>query len=481
MCSTSSNKSLKNDIAASIYFAANIHPKPRHRVALPSLKPEYCVHSGRVSNLEKVLDSIALLCVSHPRLQVFAVGLRVTRSEVELVVAENGEISSETIQHLRRMWESLQALAKKLDEQRRTPAISRRHQTKYQDSDIEILIQEFHEMSLKFVVAKLRRRVSKHQMMFIGKSFTEKHILYSIGKCIILLNRFLLEENALNEDKWELVMYYLTALQHTVDTMADDDFKDHKRFMPSAIPSDFSVQKCLSKIISIPRAINVLLMTAKLPRLRHIFNLQLIITPANLNPQGYTLPATTLEWKQVFSRLLNEKNRTKKKGEAVYELTNRAKKNAQRFSKKFTESPFVGNDVDVHCVCRITQHTLQAQTSPIYPYIGMSKFSCKGCWEYIQAVNVVNGTKLRIKGHRNKWVFPWAFASIPKKDKVAAEMFTNVARQIGRHYHAFRKMKSTKCNIDTQSRSANCGSKRDEVTVKITKKSNQPKSKPKKK
>ena len=117
------------------------------------------------------------------------------------------------------------------------------------------------------------------------------------------------------------------------------------------------------------------------------------------------------------------------RGEDEFELSKIAGEDAQGIFSKSKRTPFT-NEPNVHCECRILQHALEYGKMPFYSYIGVSKLSCRGCSEYVEAVNTVHNTNFQTKGCHIKWYYPWAFAPIAKDDEVAARMFYNIAQKV---------------------------------------------------
>jgi hypothetical protein len=71
--------------------------------------------------------------------------------------------------------------------------------------------------------------------------------------------------------------------------------------------------------------------------------------------------------------------------------------------------------VRLHCEVKLLLHLFTEQrqsTNPkpaAYSYLGVSKLSCLGCFEFLSAFNEVLGTRFVTKGTHSKAYSPWAF------------------------------------------------------------------------
>ena len=207
-------------------------------------------------------------------------------------------------------------------------------------------------------------------------------------------------------------------------------------FMEEITPD---ILRSLLKVVSIPKDIKVLLNAANSPRLRPIFKAVLRIIPIAPNPQDYShvKPRHTEDCKDVFAKILNERNRTK----GVLERTLQMNKVVNQDATNLSNSHFSTHNVPIHCECRIIQHCLENRQQLMYSYIGVSKLSCAGCHEYIKAVNSIYEENFQTKGTHSKFYYPWAFGPFPgraqEEQAVAGFVFTSLARRIGGMYPGF--------------------------------------------
>ena len=297
-----------------------------------------------------------------------------------------------------------------------------------------------------FTIRKLRRRLTKHFARFRALQVDDTHHHINLYRTVLLLHAYIGDEeapNIMSSDQWAHLPLILNSLQSRIEK-TEDNFQELKSLMPTPFP----VQGYLEKITSISQNITALLNAASSPRLKAIFALSFTVT--NLAPitETYELPTMSNEWDSVIVKILNEKNRTREFSEDECELTKLAWEDAEYVA---TKGPHIA-DAPVHCECNIIQHFLKPGQSPIYSYIGVSKLSCRGCWEYIAAVNEVYGARYQTKRAHVKWYYPWGFASISRESQVAAIMFTKIAQKIGRVYPGFRsKTAATQSDNETQS------------------------------
>ena len=441
--------SLTNDIVIAIYLAAKMNLKscsieewqwPSH--------PESRRHSV-LADVKKVLDALAMLCVSKPRMQVCAIGLRVTASEVELVVAENEKIAPATIKHLENMWSSLQKLSARFERYHaplRTSASPSLPLVESLDPETRALFTNFRHRALKFGGVKLGKRLSKHFGSFNKMEVARDHFFFRTWLTVVFLTYMIGGGKTPIGDDWTEVAFFLDGLKYEMDQF-DVDYPEK---LKSITPGSFDVSKYLSKITRVFRNVHVLLQAANVPRLRGLFrDKKLVITALEPISELYEMPSSATAWKEAIERVLEERNLNRYYLEDELRLNKIAIKDAKRLAHEHQEEAFASYTATpanvVHPECRIIQHTFGPNAPRIYSYIGISKSSCcHGCWEYMRAVNTVHGTNLQTKDlpepQQRKWSYPWAFAAttIRLSQRVAAVMYENVARQIGRFYPGFR-------------------------------------------
>ena len=442
---STSISSVTNDIATAICFAAKISLKPSfydERILseplTPTRNPVYSGQSDDPSRLKRMLDSLAMSCVSEPQSQVVAVGLRVSQSEVQLLVAQNDDIAPKTVQHLEQMWGKLQTLSANFDRHHSVRINSpspRQPSLGVLDPETQALVKDFHINSLKFGVEKLKKRLEKHSDAFKKLKPDPSSFFFEAWETLAVLYYLISIDEAPLEEKYAEIVAYLDLLEHEIEQLPTN-YSDN---LPS---TSFNVSRYLFKVTSQSKDAQVLINAANSPRLRQIFQAKFTITPLEPVSETYRLPNATPEWKEVIQRVLAEKNRTKKPDEDEFELTPIAGQDAKQVTTKQLKAkeqkkPFP-ETANVHCECRIIQYTFEPGAPQIYSYIGCSKLSCNGCFEYIEAVNAVHSAQqFQTKGSHRKWYYPWAFAAIPQYPRVASIMYSNVAQKIGRVYPGF--------------------------------------------
>ena len=455
-----------NDIINAICFAATVELKPsyyedrREPQSTPTRNPIYSDQPDDSSRLKRVLDSLAMLCIYQEHKQVFAVGLRNAGSEVELLVAENGSIEPKTIEHLRTIWTKLQILSKRFEKHHGhsiDKSSPRQPELVNLNEETQSIILDIQQTALKFVLLKLKKRLSKHFDLFEGMKIAKGHFFSAIYQTVVVLDDIMGGDKIPSESDWTHIAQFLDLIQHKIGFLEPDWSSELKAFTPKP----FDIPRYIMKIVSLSKNIQVLINAANSPRLRSIFGAKLIVTA--LEPtllQTYVIPEKSSEWRQVISQVLEEKNRNKEFGEDEYELTKIAGENAQQIAKKILkyrkdqkdqEEP-LKDTPNVHCECRIIQYTFEPGAPQIYSYIGVSKLSCNGCWEYMQAVNSAYATKFQTKGTHQKWYYPWGFAVIPRSETVTATMYTNICQKIGLVYPGYKaKSRSIHSDSDPQS------------------------------
>ncbi|MCJ1239110.1 hypothetical protein MMC14_007103 [Varicellaria rhodocarpa] len=310
----------KDDIAVIICFAAkaragglkpSLYEERLPPVPLtPSGSPISSNQSTDATRLRRVLDAVAMLCVSRPHEQVIAVALRVTEKEVELVIAENTDIASGTIRHLESMWTDLEALSKKFEKHHgvsKDSPSSQQPSVTQMSPEMYAMVQNFGRKVLKFVIAKIKRRLAKHYSAFVKMEINipVNHFFRDVYESVVVLESLIGNERILTEEEWTEVTNFFELLEHEVELLPADYF-DQPDFK-SRMPDSFDVLRYLSKLVSIPKDIKVLLNVANSPRLRNIFRAELKINPLDPVSQSYELPNTALGWKNLITKVLEEK------------------------------------------------------------------------------------------------------------------------------------------------------------------------------
>ena len=129
------------------------------------------------------LDALAAVAVSKERREVIAVALRLTKSNLELIISGNATIPPETINYLHTLWDFLRTLADVYYKQRTRPI-------KNEDRDIsppmrgelpqQDALYSFHRLIFKFCIAKFRKQFTKYWDKILA--FGRKHRAWKLAQ-----------------------------------------------------------------------------------------------------------------------------------------------------------------------------------------------------------------------------------------------------------------------------------------------------------
>ena len=417
---TSTVAPTKDEIAACLCLAARFITAVQGKV-IPS-NQQY-----GDSQVKRIIDALSVLCISEPH-QTMAIALRVLGHEVEVIVAENDTVQDRTIEHLQSSWSLLQQLS--------TCATKRQDSPNNAELDEEScqIIRTFRITMLQFVSVRLKYRLEKHLNQFLSiemGQFQKGCAFWHVYTAVLVLNNFMRSDKAIDEKSWNVIWSVCEMLQSKAGCLQVEDMGR----IQEAMPNKFDIVRYLTKITCVVKSIKALLGAAKHPRYRFIFRATFTVTRLEPRMGEHNIPDSTTGWEAVISRLLEEKNRRKQDDEHEYELDEEV---VQMHTKLLTEK-HSHPKAYVHNECLIIRNLLLLPTPRAYSYIGVSKLSCRGCFEYIRAANSVHGTRFITRGWDQKWTFPWGFASIQKEDKVAAKMYNGVATMLSRTYWGFQR------------------------------------------
>jgi OTT_1508-like deaminase len=98
----------------------------------------------------------------------------------------------------------------------------------------------------------------------------------------------------------------------------------------------------------------------------------------------------------------------------------------------------------VHCEVKLLLHLFaeeQQSTNPkppAYSYIGLSKLSCLGCFNFLLAFNEVFGTRFVTKGTHSKAYFPWGFPeSYAEHDQLVNQVYMRLTNHLVPWYNGY--------------------------------------------
>lgn len=174
---------------------------------------------------------------------------------------------------------------------------------------------------------------------------------------------------------------------------------------------------------------------ANSPRLRVLFHQDFRII--NLKGSGdipFNLPKSRAGWTQVVQDALQWRNMAAKvKGEVNSKLNSL---NVEQHAAKMCETP-PRNTNFVHCELNIINYILHSSEEGFLNYIGLSKLCCRGCSQYIQAVEYILGKRFKVRGTHQKFYYPWAFPNLPHASAVAEQMRNSISFVFGQTYKGF--------------------------------------------
>jgi hypothetical protein len=223
-----------------------------------------------------------------------------------------------------------------------------------------------------------------------------------------------------------------------------DEFQESRSSSYLRIPENFHLKCYLSKLITIPKDIGVLLALARSPRCRRILRGSFEIralqkSMSTPTPKTSSIPKTRWEWRSLIDDVLEDRNKYKTPLEDMLErvddTVNAHCSEMERHNLKVTNV--------VHCECKLVLYFLEQssdQPRP-YSYIGVSKLSCRGCDIFLAAVNKVFNKNFFTKGCHQKWYYPWRVPQLTRRGtEVAEEMYGELCMKFSRTYDGFRTM-----------------------------------------
>jgi len=129
-----------------------------------------------------VLDALAAIAVSGEKHEVIAIALRLTKSEIELVVSGNAGVPQKTIEFLNTVWQQLKELSEHYSK-RHTGSRGDRgtsppmHRPNPSD---EPLHDALYQCIFKFSIAKVRKQFTKYWKQLV--TFKEGYELWCKGQ-----------------------------------------------------------------------------------------------------------------------------------------------------------------------------------------------------------------------------------------------------------------------------------------------------------
>jgi hypothetical protein len=442
---------IEDRIGAVIAFASKANIQPLHNeerlssealipTGFPDLSSTYMYKSSSDSRrFIPVLDSLANLSISRAVHQVHAVGMRAIylsdeqMTQTQLIIAGNNNVPTTTIAHLKFIWSaisklsSLYAKSNSLSNEADSPPKTPRSRLPHEITKLE---EEIWSKALRFSLAKIKHRFHKHFQQFkeIDVSGLHKDDPFAIVfRCLIILERRLFRPK--DDINWTEIGKLFRILSANVDRAKQSYIN---------IPTDFQLQRYLSKVVATPQDIKVLLAVARSPRCRKIlqgsFEIISLQKSEPPTPPTSTIPKTGWEWRSLVDLVLEDRNENKASSDDVLE---RVDDIVHPHCSKMEECGLDVTDV-IHCECRLALYFLRSDLLRPYSYIGVSKLSCRACGLFLKAVNRVFRSNFMTKGCHLKWYYPWRFPEFPRRGEVAGAMYQELCEVFSRSYHGFR-------------------------------------------
>lgn len=368
-----------------------------------------------------------------------AVAVQIRTMDIRLIVASNGTLPTSTTKYLGEIWDILKQLSKDYQDSNlrmsKLSILPKRPPTKDLSEEARRRVHTLRQKVLRFGHQNLRLRVSKHYFSIISiNSDVAKELGLEPTIKQLKIIKPALDLPSLTDKIWNCVWIILESIRcRFVEFFSSVKNIENTPLVP------FPLFRYLSKVVSVSRDIKVLLHAAYSTRLRALFRRDFQIV--NLNGSGYvpfSLPKSRAGWTQLVEDTLRWHNMAaKENGGAPMKLDEI--KVQQHVVKMSDERPLFFKTSFVHCELTIVSYILQSSEQGFLDDIGVSRLSCTGCAQFIQAVEHVSGKRFKVKGTDQKFDYPWAFPNIPPDalESVAERMRETISFIFGQTYDGF--------------------------------------------
>ena len=186
------------------------------------------------------------------------------------------------------------------------------------------------------------------------------------------------------------------------------------------------LQRAIDKLCTIHFQVGILIRFAFSARMRFMLSeCTLVITPVELDAptNKRPMPSTETEWRKVMQGILYAQE---------LELSGPTQE-AQKKEKKIVGKALAQGSLVEHCECLVVAYLLRHNSPPPVSYIGCSKFSCKPCVLWLQAVGEETNCKFDTKGSHDKWYPGWstpALADYTFKSKIDDSFLRKVESEL---------------------------------------------------
>lgn len=392
-----------------------------------------------LSRVTKVLDSLAGLLVSKNH-EVIAIAIRVdpTSKAVEFIIGSNGDIIPNTTAHLESIWKTLKRISSQVHELHSYDPDNDTPTDKITNGEFQSQLFQLSYQCVKHSSSRLQKQVNGKfplfQMINV-KGFDRGHPFVKLRARILALEACFTREDTAeigkptdaNIEQWKLLLGLLRECQQGVK-----EFLNAGGF--STASNLFRVthfpkwETYLRKIAAIINDIDTLSRAAYSPQCRHLFTYNLKLTKlCGFSSKAQKIPQTAKDWQLVLEKALAQCNRLESlRPEYELKVMNMAiiNNDTTLMSREAVE----GN-LFVHCEAKILAHIAKSESEyPLlpkaYPYVGLSKLSCRGCEAFFKAYNHVHHTNSMTRGSHGKSYFPWQFPQMfPKSDDTVRTMY----------------------------------------------------------
>ncbi|KAF8542398.1 hypothetical protein BDD12DRAFT_825057 [Trichophaea hybrida] len=368
-------------------------------------------HKAANQRIAPVMDALATIAVSEREHEVIAVALRLTGSDVELIVSGNTVVPQETIQFLKTVWQQLKELSKHYS-MRHTGPRGDRDITPPMNHQNEFLHDALCRYVFKFSIARFRKQFTKYWVRifafvegyrawkkgqlpdFIDETKDNFAIFTLLFRCLVTCSNMLskLEQDPKDEESLKRLINYMQLADIRAEEVLVSltDCETWVSRVSKTTGERTKLRRAIIKITSFYRQIDVLILSAFSPRLSAVYERRFSITAVPvLVPTIPVWPTEMQQWCKIRDAMYGIKD---------YE--------PEPTAPSTENIPKVPAPV-IHCEVSLILYLDSNSDKPTFNYIGVSKLSCKACHLWIDARNeCAEGIKRYTGGTHDKW-YPW--------------------------------------------------------------------------
>ena len=399
----------------------------------------YPIHHPR--RLSKVIDSLANICVAQASGEVIAVAVRSARNDFEIIVASNGTVPHDTLDYLVTVWDLLCKISMRAGNLRDSPP------HKINDTQLLNLVKELEINIIKFTFLKIQKRITSKMDKLLPlpvHDLNQEHPIHQVCELIRYVDeKFLRAEGVLlkkpafdDSDTWEGLRQALKGISQAILDLLED-------LLPGKRPisAGGSLECYLRKIVSIIADTKKLARAAVSPQYKDIFNkTPNIVGLPEEHREINTFPRSADQWELAMERPMSYYNQLPPhiSSRRVMDMTV-----ISRDCLEIARRPCPRSS-PVHCEVKLLLHLFDEEKQstnpkpPAYPYIGLSKLSCLGCFNFLLTFNEVLGTRFVTKGTHSKAYFPWGFPeSCVEHDQLVDQFYMRLTSHLVPWYNGY--------------------------------------------